>query len=380
MIPTPGWIEIDLEAIAHNLDSIRASIPAPTEVCIVLKADAYGHGIEHVLPLVMERGFEIIGITGNEEALAARYLGYTGRIIRIRPALAEEVEEALVHEVEEWVGGPAHAAVVARVGRANRTRVPVHLSINSTGLSRDGVDLSAADGDAAVEAVLAHPELAIAGICSHFPAEDVDDVEAGAAAFAEQSAAVAALLARTGRPRATRHCATSFAALKVEASRFDLVRIGAAVYGDTSADSDLLRPAFSLKSRIAAVNRYPAGSSVGYDRTHRLTADAVLATVPLGYADGIQRSMGGRGHALVHGRRVPIVDRHAMNTLTLDVSAVHGVRPGDEVVFFGSQGAERITAADLEVSNGHLAAELYSVWGRLHTRITLAASPVAAAV
>lgn len=380
MIPTPGWVEIDLDAIAHNLDAIRASLAAQAEVCIVVKADAYGHGIEHVLPLVMERGFDLIGITGNEEALAARYFGYTGRILRIRPALAEEIEEAIVHEVEEWVGGAEHAEVVARVARASRTSIPVHLSINATGLCRDGIEFGAPGGTRAVESVLSHPELEIVGVCSHFPAEDADDVALGAAAFARQSAEVAAMLARAGRPAPTRHCATSFAALTVEASRFDLVRVGAAVYGDTSARRPALMPAFTLKSRIAAVNRYPAGSSVGYDRAHRLGHDAVLAIVPLGYADGIQRSMGGRGSALVHGRRVPIVDRHAMNTLTLDVSDVVGVRPGDEVVFAGAQGAERITSADLEAANGHLAAELYSVWGRLHTRIPVPSPMLASAV
>lgn len=368
MTPTPGWVEIDLDAIEHNLDAVVQRFSATTEVCAVVKADAYGHGIEHVLPSIMARGIRTIGITSTEEAVAARFLGFTGRILRIRPALADEVEDGLAHDVEEWIGGAEHAEVVARVARDRGIRIAAHLSINATGLSRDGIELTRPSGMRELRRVLSHRELRIAGVCSHFPNEDRADVARGAAAFQVQSAAVLRSVG-AGAAGVQRHCATSYAALTVPDAAFDLVRIGAAIYGDTSAPDTDFRPAFTLKSRVAAVNRYPAGNTVGYDRTHLLERDAVLATVPIGYADGIQRSMGGRGSALIRGRRVPIVDRHAMNTLTLDVTAVGAVEPGEEVVFYGAQGDERITSADLERANAHIAADLYSVWGRLHPRV-----------
>ena len=382
MIPTPGWVEIDLDAVEYNLAIVRSRFGPATEVCAVLKADAYGHGIDHILPLVMEHGFGTIGITSTEEAVAARFLGFTGRILRIRPALAAEVDEGIAHGIEEWIGGAEHAEAVAQVARRRGVRIPVHLSINATGLSRDGIELRRPGGSDDLRRVLAHESFELAGVCSHFPSEDPQDVALGAAAFGIQSAAVLRSAASAAAARAVqRHCATSFAALTVADARFDMVRIGAAIYGDTVAPQPSFRPAFTLKSRVAAVNQYPAGSTVGYDRTHRLGRDAVLATVPVGYADGVQRSLGGRGSVLIRGRRLPIVDRHAMNTLTVDATALGGVHPGEEVVLYGVQGDERISAADLEQANGHIAADLYSVWGRLHPRIpvrTGAAVPASA--
>lgn len=373
MIPTPGWVEIDLSAIDHNLGVVRETFSS-VDVCAVLKADAYGHGIEHVLPLVMQHGFQTIGITSNDEALTARFLGYTGRILRLRPALADEVEEALVHEVEEWVGGSEHAAAVARVAHGRGVRIPVHVSINSTGLGRDGIELHGRDDRGADELtrVLAHDSLRVAGVCSHFPVDDPVDMAHGAETFRSESELVLQSLAPADRGAVQRHCATSFAAITVPEARFDLVRIGAAIYGDTvNAHADV-KPAFTLKSRVVAVNDYRAGSTVGYDRTHRLERDARLAVVPVGYADGVQRSLGGRASVLIRGRRLPIVDRHAMNALTVDVSPLDGVLPGEEVVLYGAQGADRITSAELEHANGHIAAELYSVWGRLHPRVPVA--------
>ncbi|MBM7503662.1 alanine racemase [Agromyces aurantiacus] len=368
MTPAPGWVEVDLDAIEHNLDTVLRRIDDTADVCAVVKADAYGHGIEHVLPLVIARGIGTIGITSTDEAVAARFLGYTGRILRIRPALAEEVEEGIAHGVEEWIGGADHAEVVARVAAARGIRIRAHVSINATGITRDGIELAAPGGPDEMGRVLARRELEIVGVCSHFPCEDRADVAHGAAAFQVQAAAALRAMP-AGRDAVRRHCATSFAALTVPESRFDLVRIGAALYGDTAAPDPALRPAFTLKSRVAAVNRYPAGRTVGYERTHRLERDALLASVPIGYADGVQRSLGGRASVLIRGRRVPIVDRHAMNTLTVDATSLGHVEPGDEVVFYGSQGDERISSADLEHANGHIAADLYSVWGRLHPRV-----------
>ncbi|MFC5789057.1 alanine racemase [Agromyces tardus] len=376
MIPSPGWIEVDLDAVGRNLDLLRDSLPQRVDVAAVLKADAYGHGIDHVLPLVIDRGIGTIGVTGNDEARAARFLGFAGRIMRIRPALAEEVDDAIAHGVEEWVGGAEHGAEVARVARERGIRIPVHVSINSTGLSRDGIELLHPRGREDLRRVLDEPSLRVVGVCSHFPCEDADDVAQGAAAFQVQSDLVLRSLAAAARAGIRRHCATSFAALTVPDSHFDLVRIGAALYGDSTAPHPGFHPAFTLKSRVAAVNEYRAGSTVGYDRTHRLDRDAVLATVPIGYADGVQRSLGGRACVLIRGRRLPIVDRHAMNTLTVDATELRDLRPGEEVVLYGRQGSDRISSADLERANGHIAADLYSVWGRLHPRIPVRSTTV----
>ncbi|WP_052226497.1 alanine racemase [Microbacterium mangrovi] len=370
MTATPTCIEIDTAAIAHNLGAVRDELGPHLPLCAVVKADAYGHGLDLVLPVLLSFGVTAIGVTSNDEAAAARAGGFRGRILRLRTALREEIEDGARHDIEEWVGGGRHAEVVAAAARAVGGRIRIHVSLNSTGLSRDGIHGTTSDAARSeLERIAADPHLRPTGVCSHFPCEDADDVADGARTFAEESRRAAAILGGRRSPGVERHCATSFAALTVPASRFDLVRIGAALYGDTSASGVDLRPAMRVVSRIAAVNDYPAGSTVGYDRTHRLRHPSRLAVVPLGYADGYSRALGGRAHVLIHGTPAPVVDRLAMNTLVVDVTQVPEARIGDDVVLYGRQGDATISSLDLERASGQIAANLYTAWGRLSRRV-----------
>jgi alanine racemase len=370
MTATPSWIEIDRSAIAHNLQAVRSELGPRLPMCAVVKADAYGHGLDLVLPVLLSFGVTIIGVTSNDEAATARELGFRGRILRLRTALREEIEDGGRHDIEEWVGGAPHAAVVAAAARTLGRPIRVHVSLNSTGLSRDGIDGSGSDAaDSLLRRIGADPHLTVVGVCSHFPCEDAADVAHGAATFATESRGAALALGGGASSAIQRHCATSFAALTVPSSRFDLVRIGAALYGDTTAPGADLRPAMRLVSRIAAINAYPAGSTVGYNRAHTLPQPSQLAVVPIGYADGYSRVLGGRAHVLIHGTPAPVVDLLAMNTLIVDVTRVPAAAIGDEVVLYGRQGDASITSSDLERMSGQIAANLYTAWGRLHRRV-----------
>ena len=365
-VSAAGWVEIDESAIVHNVRTLRAELGEKVEFCAVVKADAYGHGIDIVAPLLGAQGVSIIGIASNDDAAAVRRAGFTGRLMRVRPGGRDEIDDGIRLGIEEWIGGAEHAGIVATIAAARGVRMRVHLSLNSTGLGRDGIDLGEARGMDAVTAVLADPRLEVVGLCSHFPCEDATDVVEGASRFDEETRAV---LARAGGgDPIVRHCATTFAALTVPASRFDLVRIGAGLYGDTDAVGGALRPAMRVVSRIATINAYRRGSTVGYERWHRLDHDARLAVIPLGYADGFHRSLSGTGEVLVRGRRAPIVDRIAMNSFLVDVTRITDAAPGDEAVLFGRQGDESLTSADVEGAHGHIAADLYVAWGRLLPR------------
>jgi alanine racemase len=370
MSTTPAWVEIDAGAIAHNLGLVRGELGSTTRLCGVVKADAYGHGISVVLPILMAAGVDAIGITSNTEAEEARRRGFSGRVIRLRAALREEVEDGGRFDIEEWVGGGEHARVVTAAARSLGRPVRVHLSLNSTGISRDGMDWNDAQSQRHLRRVAASPELTVVGICSHFPCEDAADVMAGAHVFRNQAGAAERLLGAS-RGLLEKHCATSYAALSVPDSRMDMVRIGAALYGDTSAAAPGLRPAMRLVSRIAAINAYPAGSTVGYDRAGRLDRAGKLAVVPLGYADGYPRVLGGRANALVRGAFVPVVDRLAMNSLIVDVTHVPSAGVGDEVVLYGRQGSAQIHSADIERASGTIAAAAYTAWGRLNPRVVV---------
>jgi alanine racemase len=370
MTTSPSWVEIDVAAIAHNLDVVRAGLGGTARLCGVVKADAYGHGITAVLPVVTAGGVDAVGVTSNEEAAAARELGFPGRILRLRPALRDEILEGVAFGIEEWVGGGEHARVVIAAARSLGRPVRVHLSLNSTGLSRDGMPWGDPRSVRDARELVSGDGLRLVGVCTHFPCEDADDVRAGTRAFeveADEAERAVGLPARA----LERHCATSYAALTVPASRMDLVRIGAALYGDTSADVPGLRSAMRLVARIAAVNEYPAGGTVGYERTRRLDRPSRLAVVPIGYADGYQRLLSGRAEVLIGGSSAPVIDLLAMNSLIVDVTDLPAARIGDEVVLYGRQGAAEIRAADLERASGTIAAGLYAAWGRLHPRVVV---------
>jgi alanine racemase len=370
MSTSPARVEIDAGAIARNLDLVRGELGPATRLCAVVKADAYGHGISVTLPILMAAGVDVIGITSNSEADEARRLGFARRIIRLRAALREEIEDAGRLDIEEWVGGGDHAHAVIAAARSLGRPLRIHLSLNSTGLCRDGMDWGDPKSEAHLRRIAASPELSVVGICSHFPCEDADDVITGARTFRDQAGAAERLL---GAPRGLleKHCATSYAALSVPDSRMDMVRIGAALYGDTSAAAPGLRPAMRLVSRIAAINPYPAGSTVGYDRSGRLDRAGRLAVVPLGYADGYPRTLGGRASVLVRGVFAPVVDRLAMNSLIVDVTHVPTAGAGDEVVLYGRQGSAQIRSADIERASGTIAAAAYTAWGRLNPRVVV---------
>lgn len=362
-----GWVEIDQNALSHNIRAIRAELGGSVGLCAVVKADAYGHGIDLVVPELMAQGVDRIGVASNDDAAAVRACGYRGRLIRVRPASAAEIAEARELGMEEWAGGPSHAEVIERVAAEQGAVIPVHVSLNSTGLSRDGFEVAAADDR--LDRLLRSDRVRIVGVCAHFPCEDEADVVDGSRRFARESHAVLARMAAPGGgPAVELHCATTYAALHVPESRFDLVRIGAALYGDTPALGGALRPAMRVLSSVVAVNEYPRGSTVGYDRAHRLDRDARLAVIPLGYADGIHRTLSGTGHVLIRGIRARIVDRIAMNAFIVDVTDIDGAAPGDEVVLYGAQGEATITAEELARSHGSIAADLYVAWGRLLPR------------
>jgi alanine racemase len=224
----------------------------------------------------------------------------------------------------------------------------VHVKLDS-GLGRLGTR-SVEEATAAVDAVLAAEHLELAGAWTHFATAD----ERGDAFFGEQLARFRAWAEprRAAHPGLLLHAANSAAMLRDAASHFDLVRPGVAIYGldpfgEDPASRDL-EPALELVSYVAALKIAAAGESAGYGRRWTAQRDTLVATVPIGYGDGYRRALTNKGHALLHGRRIPLIGTVSMDNVTFDVDA-HGLgaHVGDDVVLLGAQGAEQITAEDL---------------------------------
>ncbi|MEI6643899.1 MAG: alanine racemase [Novosphingobium sp.] len=376
-----GWIEVDAAAFTANIATLR-KIVDPTRICAVMKADAYGNGIALLIPSVIAAGITDVAITSNDEARVARQLGYRGRLYRIRLAAPEEMEDAMGTGLVELIGNPEAAARLEALWRQRRPRfpLPVHLALNAGGMSRNGVELSTDYGKADARAMLALKGLRIAGAMTHYPSEEAPDILGQLARYKEDLAWLQGEGLKT--EGFTRHTANTFAALTQADTRLDMVRVGGAIYGDPgSVKTSAFIPVPTIKSRVAAVNHYPAGQTVAYDRTFRLERESWLANVPIGYSDGVRR---GFSHAnrpqfpaegknqtevLIRGRRAPVVGRVTMNTLMVDVTEHRDVKFDDEVVLFGAQGADRITQAEFEANSSAYAPEMLAVLGATLPRV-----------
>ena len=372
-----AWFEIDAAAFEHNIAQVRAILGAGgAELCAVMKADAYGNGMDLLMPSVLKTRIAAIGFTANDEARIAREMGFKGRLIRVRTGTLDEIEDAFPLKVEELVGNPVAAQRVAQSwSRTHKTTLPIHLCLNADGMSRNGVELKTSYGKEDARAILGTRPLRIVGLMTHYPTEDADDILRQLARFEQDID----WLKENGLPPGalTRHTANTFATLHHPQTRLDMVRVGGALYGDTSADFlARFRPTITLKSRVAAVNHFPADETVAYDRTYRLARESWLANIPIGYSDGYRRSLShanepafaeegkNQTQVLIGGRRYPVVGRVTMNTLMVDVTGdQERIDLDDEVVLFGRQGEEVITQKELETNSASYGPDLLAVMG-----------------
>jgi len=355
------WAEIDLAAIANNVRELRRRTDIRAKVMAVVKADGYGHGAVEVARTALANGAEWLGVARLPEAIALREAGLDAPMLVFGytpPADAGRlVEFDLRQSVYSLDAARAYSAVAVARGRTIR----VHLKVD-TGMGRLGLVPAALralepghtigeDFIRTATAIASLPGLEPEGIFTHFAAADSADLSYAERQLALFIEALSALRAN-GLEFALRHAANSAAVIGIPESHLDLVRPGIALYGLRPSDEvDLtgivLKPAMALKTRIVHLKAVSAGTCISYGMTYRTPRPTVIATVPAGYADGFRRLFSSQGWMLVHGRRVPVVGRVCMDLSMLDVGAVPGARVEDEVVIFGVQGTESISADDL---------------------------------
>lgn len=344
-----AWLEIDAANFEHNLRTLQEQVLGKgTGICVVMKADAYGHGIRLLIPSVIKAGIDTVCIADNNDAKAARDGGFTGRLIRIRAPAAGEISAALPYGLEEIAGTVEGMRAISEIAVSHNRTIKVHLNLNSAGMGRGGLDLDTEEARQEVLAAVKLPGIQVVGIMTHFPDEDKAKIEAGLGVFTEQSAW---LIKEAGidRNHVTLHCANTAAAVLVPQSHLDMVRVGSLLYGQQPADSSVqgLKPVMALKAQVASIHKFQKDDTIGYDRTFTLVRDSRLANIPIGYSDGYYRAFSNRAQVLIDGRLFPVVGKVTMNTIMVDVTDGAGVQPGDEVVLLGSQGTEEITMSEL---------------------------------
>lgn len=337
--------EVDLGAVAHNVGVLRAEV-APALVCAVVKADGYGHGAIAVSEAAIDAGADWLAVALVEEAAVLRKAGITKPILLLSQPRLADMAAAVRFDLRICITSAIGADLLAAAARDQGKVVSVHMKVD-TGMNRIGV--SPSNALALATDIVSRPELRLEGVFTHCAIADEPTDPFTELQF-QRFDEVLTELAAVGITPSIRHSANSATAIAHPRGHYDLVRCGIAVYGIPPApgvgDHLGLRPAMSLRAEVSAVKRVPAGEGVSYGLRHRCERDATIATVPIGYADGVPRRLGlNGGEVLIGGRRRHIVGVVTMDQLMVDCGDDH-VDVGDEVVLIGSQGNHEITAEE----------------------------------
>lgn len=364
---TNAWLEIDTKAFQHNIDTLKQTLSENTKVCAIMKADAYGNGIEGLMASVIDRNVECIGITSNEEARIVRAKGFEGEIMRVRAATPNEIQSGLEYQIEELIGSSEQANTIAKLAKKNNTIIPVHLAINAGGMGRNGLDLTQLQGKKEALNIAFNGHVNIVGIMTHFPNESVEEIRTKLNLFKQESQWLIDE-AQLNRENITLHVANSYTTINLPEAHLDMVRPGGLLYGDMPSNPEYKR-IVRFKTSVASLNYLPKGSTIGYSSTYVLGRDSILANLPLGYSDGYVRSIGNNGYVLINGQKANVVGVTSMNTTMVDVTDIADVQPGDEVVLFGSQNEETIETKEMEAFSSCSMPELYVIWGATNPKV-----------
>jgi alanine racemase len=367
-MPLRAIAEVNVAAIERNVARLRGGLAAGTELCAVVKADGYGHGAAPAATAALAGGAASLAVATADEAAALRAAGIEAPVLAMGAISPEELPVALAARAElvAW-----DERFVEEVRRRARSSGPVRLHVKlDTGMGRLGTRDRAEALRVAERIESAAPALELAGAMTHFATADEDSgfVERQLERFipfAEQL--------RRRRPGIVVHAANSAATLRARDSHQSLVRCGIAIYGCDPMHEDPaahgLEPALALRSYVAAVKPARAGDSAGYGRRFIAARDTWIATLPIGYADGVRRALTNNCDVLIGARRYPLVGAVSMDNITVDVGPDPAVTFGEVATIIGHDGTERQTAEDLARRIGTINYEILTGISQRVTRV-----------
>jgi alanine racemase len=337
------WVEVDFDALRHNVRAIRRRLPAHTGIIAVVKADAYGHGLAPVAGALMQCGVESFAVANLTEAIALRHCGGHGwPILLFGAALPFEIEKIVQENITPTISALAEARLLEAEAARQNKRLDVQAEVD-TGMGRVGFWHEGAAEQIAQITQL--PHLRLTGLYTHFPSADdnLSETRRELSLFLR----VADQLRQRGVSIPTLHAANSAALLNVAEAALDMVRPGLLLYGICPVGAGDFRPVLTFKARVAHVKEVDAGRSISYGQTFFAPHPMKIATIAAGYADGFSRSLSNKAEVLIGSQRCRVVGRVTMDQIMVDVTGVPNVNCGDEAVFIGKQGAHEITAVEV---------------------------------
>ncbi|MFA5369947.1 MAG: alanine racemase [Candidatus Omnitrophota bacterium] len=344
----PTWIDIDLSAIRHNFLRIKNMVTKGTAILAPVKANAYGHGILEVSKTLVNLGVDYLGVSTLNEAMLLRSNGFAKiPVLMMGAILARSADIVIENNITQTVGDIGLAMAIDKTAGKRCRRAKVHIKID-TGMGRIGVWHK--DAMSLLLAIRRLKNIEIEGIFSHFASSDADSFLTHGQIAAFNS--LIEEIEKAGIEIRYKHMANSMAVVDYKSSHMNLIRPGLILYGlwpkrGVSRGKIHIKPALSLNSRIVFLKSVPPGRVISYGATHTTRRHTRIATIPIGYGDGLSRRLSNRGYALVKGVRVPIVGRVCMDQTMFDVGRVPGVKKSDRVTLIGRESGRSITVDEI---------------------------------
>jgi len=356
---------INLGAISHNIAEIRKRIGNKRGLMAVVKADGYGHGAVEVSRVALRSGADSLGVALPEEGQLLREAGIEAPILVLGLIQPEEAYKVVNFRLAQTVTSIELLRALDQEGHKASTEVKVHVKVD-TGMGRIGVKPE--EAVSFIRKVKSFKSLNLEGLFSHFSSADEKD-KASSQRQLQLFDQVIHEVQLAGIELPKKHIANSAAVLDLPESYYDMVRPGIMVYGlypsREVSHSIELKPAMTLKTRVSAVKVVPPGTPISYGRTFITKKKTMVATLPVGYADGYRRLLSNRGVVLIKRCRAPLIGRVCMDTCMVDVSDVEDVQPGDEVILFG----EEISVDEVAASIGTIVNEVVCAVGERVPRL-----------
>ena len=353
------WAEIDLDALEHNFNAVRTHLPASAKLLTVLKANAYGHGAVRIGRLLEGRA-DYFAVAFTDEALALRHAGLETPILLLGHVPHSDFPMMVKYDITATMDDLSEAQLLSDAAVAAGKTAKVHIALD-TGMARIGFDLSDASIDA-IKSIAALPAIEIEGIYRHFAAADSADQTYSNLQIARFNDFCARLTA-AGVEIPIRHIQNS-AGIIEQPANWEMAREGIILYGmHPSSEVDPSRiggiiPVMSFKTHVVFVKTVPAGTPVSYGCTYVTNRETKIATLSVGYADGLPRLWSGKGKVLIHGVEPPIIGRICMDQCMVDVTDLPEVVVGDTCTLFGRDGEASISVDDLAESIGTIGYEV----------------------
>lgn len=363
-----AWAEINITNLDFNIKQIKEKVGPGRKITGIIKADGYGHGAVKVATVLRANGIDSFGVATLSEAVRLRQAGFVLEEILVLGLTPDPYVDTIVeHRLTPVVYGFKNAQAISKEAEKAGIIIKGFIAVD-TGMGRIGYHPEDAASIQDIKAINELPNFKIQGIFSHFATADAED-KTYSAVQEQRFMVFHKKLLKEGIEIPCRTFANSAAIMEIASAHYEMVRPGIILYGcypseEVDKNQLALKPVMSVKANIVQLKKISAGTSVSYGRKYSATKDSLIATIPLGYADGLPRPYSSRGKVIINGVFAPIAGNICMDQCMIDVTGVPYARLGDEVTIMGKDGIYEILADDIATATGTINYEVVCAFGQ----------------